>query len=233
MDLEGGVTVDEQLVFGVERLLEWRGGGAGRFVPLGEGRYLALTNELRTRLAELATVAEAQKDGASLSADLNLMGNILLEAGQPDAALAKFAQQIEVIGKADVPVEVKEAARRNALFSEARVALAKNDLATAKARATAYGTQVAVKKVPFEVRQHHELLGQIALQEKNPATAAAELEQANQQDPRVLYLLAMALQAKGDGPKARVIGAKAAEFNGLAVNYAYVRTKARELLARS
>jgi tetratricopeptide (TPR) repeat protein len=180
-----------------------------------------------------AAIAEALKDGASLSADLNLMGNILLEAGQPDAALAKFAQQADVIAKADVPPEVKEAARRNALFSEGRVALAKKDIATAKAKATAYGTQVAIKKVPFEVRLHHELLGQIALEEKNPATAVAELEQANQQDPRVLYLLAVALQAKGESVKARAIGAKAADFNGLAANYAYVRTKAKGMLAKS
>ena len=61
--LQGGVSVDEKLVFGLEQLLDWQGTGAGRFVPLGQGRYLALTNELRTRLAELASVAEADKDG--------------------------------------------------------------------------------------------------------------------------------------------------------------------------
>ncbi len=60
-----------------------------------------------------------------------------------------------------------------------------------------------------------------------------ELEQANQQDPRVLYLLAVALQGKGDGARARAMGAKAADFNGLALNYAYVRTKAKGMLAKS
>jgi tetratricopeptide (TPR) repeat protein len=151
------------------------------------------TDQALAEVQKMAAIAEAQQDGATLSGDWNLMANVLLEAGRPDAALAKFAQQVEAIGKADVPAEVKEAARRNALFNEARVALAKKDLATAKARAAAYGTQVAIKKIPFEVRQQHALLGQIALEEKNPAAAAAELEEANQQDPRVLYLLAVAL----------------------------------------
>ncbi len=63
LGLQGGIALDEQLVFGLEQLLDWQGRGAGRFVPLGEGRYLALTAELRNRLAELASVAEAQKDG--------------------------------------------------------------------------------------------------------------------------------------------------------------------------
>ena len=70
------------------------------------------------------------------------------------------------IDKAQVPDEVKEATRRNHLFEQARVAVAKKDLATAKAKAAEYATQVAVKKVPFEVRQQHELAGMIALGEK-------------------------------------------------------------------
>jgi tetratricopeptide (TPR) repeat protein len=182
---------------------------------------------------KLQAIAEGGKDLANAAGDLNLMGNILLEAGQPDAALARFKQQLETIDKADVPTAVKEAAHRNALFNEGRVALAKKDVATARARADAYATQVAAKAIPFEVRQQHELRGRIALEEKDHAGAVRELEQANQQDPRVLYLLAVALQGKGDAARAKAVAAKAADFNGLAVNYAYVRAKAKELLAKS
>jgi len=83
------------------------------------------------------------------------------------------------------------------------------------------------------VRQQHELLGRIALEEKSYPAAVAELEQASQQDPRVLYLLALALQGKGDGARARAVLSRAADFNGIANNYPYVRSKAKAMLAKS
>ena len=58
---------------------------------------------------KMHAIAEAAKDLATMAGDLNLMGDILLEAGQPDKALAKYQQQLEVFGRADVPAEVKEA----------------------------------------------------------------------------------------------------------------------------
>jgi tetratricopeptide (TPR) repeat protein len=181
---------------------------------------------------KMHAIAEAGKDLAAMAGDLNLMGDILLEAGQPDKALAKYQQQMEAIGRADVPAEVKEAIRRNGLFDEARVALQKKDLVAAKAKAATYGQQVAAKKIPFEMRQQHELLGRIALEEKSYAVAVAELEQASQQDPRVLYLLSVALQGKGDGTRARSVLTRAADFNGIANNYPFVRSKAKAALAK-
>ena len=58
----------------------------------------------------------------------------------------------------------------------------------------------------------------------------AELAQANQQDPRVLYLLAVAHQAAGDPVKAKQAGVQAADFNGLSPNYGYVRGKAKAMV---
>jgi superfamily II DNA or RNA helicase len=59
--LAGGVTVNEQLVAHLGRLLDWAATQKSRFMPLGEGRYLALTEELKARLDELATVAERDR----------------------------------------------------------------------------------------------------------------------------------------------------------------------------
>ncbi|WP_418317503.1 DEAD/DEAH box helicase [Piscinibacter sakaiensis] len=56
--LQGGVALDETEVIGLDALLDWSRSGGSRFVPLGDGRYLALTRELRSRLDELAAVAE-------------------------------------------------------------------------------------------------------------------------------------------------------------------------------
>jgi tetratricopeptide (TPR) repeat protein len=175
-------------------------------------------------------IAEKEGDGAAMSGDCNLMGNILLEAGRLDEAGAQFARTIEVIEKANVPADVKEAVKRNHLFDETRIALAKGDLATARARSAAYATQVAAKNVPFEVRQSHHAAGLVATADKDYAKAIAELQKANQLDPRVPYALALAYRGKGDAGPAKEFCRKAAEDNGLNFNLAYVRTKARKML---
>lgn len=173
-------------------------------------------------------LAEAEQDGGTMSGDLNLMGDVLREAGRLDEALARYAESVAVIEKARVPDEVKAATRRNHLFEQGRVAVARNDLGSAKARAAEYATQVGVRKAPFEVRQQHELLGMIALAEKQFAMAVQEFARANQQDPRVLYLSAVALRGAGDTARASAMAAKAAKFNGLNFSWGYVRQKAQK-----
>ena len=111
-------------------------------------------------------LAEAEHDAGSMSGDLTQMGDVLREAGRPADALAKYVEAVAVINKAQVPEEVKEATRRTHVFEEARVAVAGNDLATAKAKAAEYGRLIEPKKRPFEMRQQHELAGLIALAEK-------------------------------------------------------------------
>jgi tetratricopeptide (TPR) repeat protein len=183
-------------------------------------------------LAELQAgyaLAEADGDGALMSGDLTQMGDVLREAGRPADALAKYEEAVAVMNKANVPEEVKEATRRTHVFEEGRVAAARNDVATAKARLAEYTGQVAPKKRPFEVRQQHELAGLVALAEQQHAAAAREFEKANQQDPRILYLTAVALKGAGDSQGATKFAAKAAKFNGLNFNYGYVRDKARKL----
>jgi superfamily II DNA or RNA helicase len=61
--MQGRVQVDEKLVLNLEQLLRWQAGGGNRFVPLGEGRYLALTDALRARLADLAAVSDEDTQG--------------------------------------------------------------------------------------------------------------------------------------------------------------------------
>jgi tetratricopeptide (TPR) repeat protein len=178
-----------------------------------------------------SALAEADGDKATLPGDLNLTGNILVEAGQPDAALARFRKAVEISNQTDAPEAVKEAARRNTLANQARAALAKGDLATARSRAEEYARQVAVRKVPFEVRQSHEVSGLVALQAKEYPRAVEELAQANQQDPRVLFHLALAQRGKGDAAAAAALLKGAADFNGLGFNYGFVRAKARKMLA--
>jgi superfamily II DNA or RNA helicase len=58
--VQGEIRFDEGLVLGLQQLIV-ASGSASRFVPLGEGRYAALTQELRDRLADLAAVGEVQR----------------------------------------------------------------------------------------------------------------------------------------------------------------------------
>lgn len=177
-------------------------------------------------------LAKADDDFATMSADLIFLGTILLESGKLSKAHSCYVNAVDVMERANVPSEVKEAARRNQLYREARVALEEGDLDTAKSKAKAYAKQVDAYRIPFEVRQSHELAGRIALHEKDYAEAVAEFEGANQQDPIVLYLSAVAHEGQGDLQRAREFCKKAADFNGLSVNYAYVRSDAQMMLAR-
>jgi tetratricopeptide (TPR) repeat protein len=179
---------------------------------------------------KMIAISDAANDFGQKANDFNFKANVLLEADRADDAAAAFKSQLEASAKANQPDAVKETIKRNALFNEGRVALARRDLATARARAQDYEKQVAVKQIAFEVRQQHELAGMIALADAKPKVAAAELAKANQQDPRVLYHLAVAQSAAGDAAKARATAKKAFEFNGLSFNYGYVRAKAKGLL---
>jgi hypothetical protein len=65
----------------------------------------------------------------------------------------------------------------------------------------------------------------IALAEKHGDAAVAEFKQANQQDPRILYMTSQALTAAGKPDEATKFYNEAEKFNGLSFNYAYLRNK--------
>jgi tetratricopeptide (TPR) repeat protein len=185
---------------------------------------------LRT-IAEMRDIAVKSGDKAAVSGDWQFEGNVLLESGSTAKAADAFRKDVETMESADVPADVKEANRRNDLYDAARVALAAGDVAAAKAKAAEYRAAAEGKGVPFEIRQSHELAARIALQEGDAKRSLRELADASTQDPRVLYLTAVASKKDGDTARAREMAQKSAAFNAENVNYAYVRTKARELLA--
>jgi tetratricopeptide (TPR) repeat protein len=189
------------------------------------------TREALKKVGEMSDVARKGGDLAAVSGDYQFAGDILLNTGSPGEALASYRKAVETIANADVPAEVKDATKRNGLYNEARVALAKKDLATAKDRADAYRKVAEAKNVPFELRQSHELAGRIATEEGDYARAIQELAEANRQNPMTLYLSAVAFKKSGDAGKAKEMADKAANFNGLNLNYPYVRGKAKSMLA--
>jgi tetratricopeptide (TPR) repeat protein len=193
---------------------------------LHEGERRPALEQIRA----MAELAEKNGDKATLSADIVLMGDILLHTGSAEEALDRYRVAVEVMEASDVPEEVKRTARRNHLYDEGRAALALGDAETARGKAAEYGQQVAVYAIPNELRQSHELVGRIALHDGDYETARAELGQADQQDPVVLYLLALAWKGSGDDQRAREMLEQVVEFNAIRFSYAFVRTKARRTL---
>jgi tetratricopeptide (TPR) repeat protein len=194
-----------------------------------EGDTAKALNEVE-RMDEIAKKAD---DRFAMAGDLNLMGNILLEASQPDEALAAFNKAVEMAQTAIVTPDVKQATRRNYLFNAGRVAIARKDLAAAAATAEQYRRQVDEHKLPFEVWQSHELSGLIALASGDFPMAVHELEKANQQDPRVLFTLSRAYAGAGNGAAAKIALDRAVNYNAFSLTYAFVRTRAQAILKGS
>jgi tetratricopeptide (TPR) repeat protein len=175
-------------------------------------------------------IAERAGDSANMSADVQLIGNILLDAGRTDQAAKRFQQSLELIERSSLSDEVKTDTRLAGRYNQARVALARGDLATARTEAAAYLEGATARQNSFRVRQAHELAGSIALKEKKYDDAITHLGQANQQNPQVVYWTALAYQGKGDAAKAKEFRGKAAQANVLPnINYAFVRREAGRL----
>ena len=179
---------------------------------------------------EQYALGEKTSDIPGMTGDLQLKGNILLEMGKYDEAKAQYEKALKLTTDSNLSPQIKDNAGLFHHYNLARVALGKKDLATAKTEAEAFRKGTEALKNPAQVRQSHQLLGLIAIEEKDYGKAVSELQQANQQNPYDLYRLCQAYQGKGDAGQAKEFCQKAANFNSLpAINYAFVRTKAAKV----
>jgi hypothetical protein len=177
-------------------------------------------------------VAEKKNDVAAMSADLQAKGNISLEAQKYDVAAQQFGRSFQMVQDSSLSQQIKDNAKLLHHFNLTAVAIGKKDYTAAKTHAEEFRQGAEATGNPVQIRLAHELAGRIALAQKDYAKAVSELGQANQQDPRNLYRLSQAYQAKGDSAKAKDFLAKVANFNSLpALNYAFVRTKAQKQVA--
>jgi tetratricopeptide (TPR) repeat protein len=212
-----------------------RSDGERRTALFGQMVVAADSGKLDQALAEVDkqyALGEKTSDVPAMAGDLQLKGNILLEMGKFDDAKHAYDQALKLTTDSGLSQEVKDNAARFNHYNLARVAIAKKDLATAKTETQTFRSGAETARNANQVKQAHELAGRIALEEKNYDTAIAELSQANQQNPDVLYLTGQAFQAKGDAAKAKESFTKAAKFNSLPqLNYAFVRAKAEKALA--
>ena len=192
-----------------------------------EGRFEEAMPSLKKRYA----MAEKAQDPSAVAADLGIMGDILLERGDAERAMAKYVDAEQVIAASELSKEVKDEAAQGLLFNEVRVALAQGDVASATAKAGEYRARAQAGHDPLEMEQYHQLAGMIALHEERFDDAVDELEQANHRDPRNVCRLARAYEGKGDEERARELWAQAADFNELNYGYAFIRRTAKAKLA--
>jgi tetratricopeptide (TPR) repeat protein len=177
-------------------------------------------------------VAEKKNDVAAMAADLQAKGNILEEAQKYDAAAQQFERSLQLLEGSNLSQDIKDNAKRLHHFNLAALSIGKKDYAAAKTHAEEFRNGAEAHKNSLQLKQAHELAGRIALAEKDYDTAIAELQLANAQNPRNLYRLAQAYQAKGDSAKAQEYAALAAGFNSLPqFNYAFIRVKAQKMLS--
>jgi tetratricopeptide (TPR) repeat protein len=175
-------------------------------------------------------IAEKKNDVAAMAADLQAIGNILEAAGKYDDAAQKFERSVQLIEGSNLSQDIKDNAKRTHEFNLAALAIGKKDYNAAKSHTDEFRQKAETAKNSAQLKQAHELAGRLALAQKQYDTVVSELEQSNQQDPRNLYRLGQAYQAKSDSAKAQEYFKKAAEFNSLpALNYAFIRQKAQKV----
>jgi tetratricopeptide (TPR) repeat protein len=169
-------------------------------------------------------LGEKTNDVPGMTGDLQLKGNIMLEMGKYDEAKALYERGFKMTEDSGLSPEIKDNARLFHHYNLARLALGNKDFATATTEAEAFRKGTEAAKNPAQSRQAHELVGMIALAEKDYDKAVSELQQANLQNPYDLYRLCQAYQGKGDSSQAKGFCKQAADFNSLPqINYAFIR----------
>jgi tetratricopeptide (TPR) repeat protein len=191
-----------------------------------EGDFAAAQGELEKQYA----LGEKIGDSLQMSGDVALMGTLALEAGDPATAEARFRRALEIVESSKSVAEPnKENQRRLEPYRAGRVALARNDLAAAKADCAAFSDKVAVSGNAAQKRLAHELAGQVALASKNYDEAISELQQASSTDPYNMYRISLAYAGKGDAANAKQWATRADNYNQLAsLNQAFVRRLLRK-----
>ena len=95
--VDGTVMLDQDQVLEMRFLLDRLDGTQGRFVALGDGRFVALTRQLQTQLQRLSAVSEAHKGGRRVHGlGAPALDAVLEEAGEvkTDAAWKRHVGRI-------------------------------------------------------------------------------------------------------------------------------------------
>jgi tetratricopeptide (TPR) repeat protein len=199
-------------------------------------RWTALSHVFERHDAEALAALERARalsagDAPASAEDLNLTGDVRLDAGDHDGALAAYAEAFAAVQGAEVPQSVKDRAAVERIYREVRVALDRGDRRAAREKSVEFRQALRQSRDSDALLLSHELSGLLELTLGHTDEASRELARADTENPRVLYLTALVHAKAGYADRARRFAEMAANFNAPHPEYAFVRDKARRLLA--
>jgi tetratricopeptide (TPR) repeat protein len=177
-------------------------------------------------------VAAADYSGAADVA--NELGRVLLELGDPAGGFSWYrtgyqtSQRHPKLSEAD-----RTLAQLRWVHAQSRIAVRRGNIPEAKRHLATVKALVEKDPTGDQRPQYAYLAGYVAYYTKDYRRAIAELQQADQQDPFILLLLAEAYEHTGDPARAREFYQKVLSSNSHAVNNAFARPVARRKLAGS
>ncbi|HEY2904739.1 MAG TPA: tetratricopeptide repeat protein [Vicinamibacterales bacterium] len=159
----------------------------------------------------------------------NALGRVYLESGDLDNALKWYQTGYETVRRQrDLPGPLVDLSEMRWAHARARIAARKGDAEHARAEMATAKAILDKGTNPDENIQYPYLAGYVNLFLGSYAAAVSELQQANQQDPFVLVLLAQAYEKSGDAAKAHDTYEKVIASNAHNVNNAFARAMARK-----
>lgn len=152
--------------------------------------------------------------------------DVHLESGHLAKAEASLAECKKTVMASDLRQSFKDTFAKGATAQEALIAAKKGNFETALAKADEQLAMIQADNNPNEMEDHHDLLGLIHFEKGDHAKAIEHLNQGDQEDPYILYHLAVAESKAGDLAKADELFSKVADMNQNGLGYAFVRSKA-------
>jgi Flp pilus assembly protein TadD len=164
----------------------------------------------------------------------NELGRVLLELGDLNGARQWYRTGLDVAGRTP-----KQTARDRDLaalrwaHAQARIAIRQGNRVEAQKQTAVVKSLIDKGTNPDQRIQYPHLTGYVAFYEQDYKRAVAELQQADQEDPFILMLVAEAYEQLGDLPRARDYYRKVLSSNSHAIANAFARPIARRKLPSS
>lgn len=179
-------------------------------------------------------IAISQKQGDLLSAAMRSLdiGSILFQSGQYGQAKDHWNALFAQLNQASLPAERQSMIKVGELMTGAQIAMKEHNFASAWKLATECLAKSEEMENAGLVKTARLVQGLVALEQGDNQRAAAEFEQADKQNPLVLYNLALAYNAMHNVERAKMLFEKTANLNSYSnLEYSYVRHKAQDMLA--
>ena len=236
-----GISINESLKGEAEAaqetaaqmLAEARNGAEKRgamFSSVTSSLFAGDTEAALATAQEISAVAEAEGNYSAMGGISDYMGDIMATEGDGAKAAEYYDAALAHRQAADINDANKAQAARTHLFKSAIAAMVADDIEKSSGFAAEFAAAVEANGTAFERRRVHEITGYLAASNEDNETCAAELAQANQLDPIVLYWSAVAQKNLGNTDKAIDLATRAATRNTLSGNLPFFRDEAIELL---